>query len=326
MKNFINFIIEDIDTNKRIDKFLSDKDERLSRTKIKKLILNKNLKINGKIITDPSKKIKNEDIINLSVPIEEKSKLKPYKFNLNIIFEDNNLIVLDKPAGISMHPGAGNYDKTLVNALIYYKPNSLSKIDANLRPGIVHRIDKNTSGIIVVAKNNFCHEELSKQFRDHTIDRVYKLLTWGKLRPRNGKIENFITRSDKNRQMMQVSFNKGKKAITNYKTIKIFENEKIPTLSLVECKIETGRTHQIRVHMSNKGNNILGDQKYKKKFKKLKNIDEEVENSILSLNRQFLHASVLGFTHPISKKRLKFRSKLPKDLENLLKKLGKISI
>ena len=188
---------------------------------------------------------------------------------MDIIFEDSDLIVLNKPAGIVMHPGAGNYDNTIVNALINYNKNSLSNIGDELRPGIVHRIDKNTSGLVVIAKNNQAHENLSIQFNNHSIIRVYQLLIWGKLRPSKGKIETMITRSSKNRQMMEVSQKKGKKAITNYKTIEIFENKNVPTLSFLECKLETGRTHQIRVHMNYLGNSIVGDDKYKKRFKKI---------------------------------------------------------
>jgi 23S rRNA pseudouridine1911/1915/1917 synthase len=150
-------------------------------------------------------------------------------------------------------------------------------------------------------------------------------MIWGKLRPQSGKIETLITRSSRNRQLMEVGIIKGKKAITNYKTLEIFENNKTPTLSLVECKLETGRTHQIRVHMSYKGNNILGDNKYKKKFKKLKNIDIDLEESLYKLNRQFLHAKTLGFTHPKSGKKLEFSSILPQDLENILKMLRNIN-
>ena len=224
-----------------------------------------------------------------------------------------------------MHPGPGNYDNTIVNALINYGGNNLSNIGNELRPGIVHRIDKDTSGLIVVAKNNISHEILSKQFSDHSIKRVYQALVWGKLRPQNGKIETFITRSSKNRQMMEVSSKKGKKAIiTNYNTLEIFENDKIPTFSLVECKLETGRTHQIRVHLSYKGNNILGDKKYKKKYKKIINIDPELEKLITKINRQFLHAKIIGFKHPKNNERLEFTSKLPNDLEEILKKLRKM--
>ena len=220
-----------------------------------------------------------------------------------------------------MHPGAGNYDNTIVNALMHYCKGNLSNIGDELRPGIVHRIDKDTSGLIVVAKNNVTHENLSKQFNEHTIHRIYQLMVWGKLRPQSGKIETLITRSSRNRQLMEVGITKGKKAITNYKTLEVFENDKTPTLSLIECKLETGRTHQIRVHMSYKGNNILGDKKYKKKFKKFKNIDSDLEQSILNLDRQFLHAKTIGFTHPVTGKKLEFTSNLPQDLNIVLKKL-----
>ena len=238
------------------------------------------------------------------------------------MYEDPDLIVINKNAGISMHPSVGNYDNTIVNALMNYN-KKLSSIGDELRPGIVHRIDKDTSGLIVIAKNNISHENLSNQFSKHSITRVYQALIWGKLRPQNGKIETFITRSAKNRQMMEVGISKGKKAITNYKTLEIFENDKVPTLSLVECKLETGRTHQIRVQQSYKGNNILGDKKYKKKFKKFKNIDTEIEKYILQLDRQFLHAHVLGFDHPKTGERLEFSSNLPSNLNNILKKLRK---
>ena len=223
-----------------------------------------------------------------------------------------------------MHPGAGNYDNTIVNALMHYCKGNLSNIGDELRPGIVHRIDKDTSGLVVIAKNNETHEDLSKQFNKHTINRIYQLMIWGKLRPQSGKIETLITRSSRNRQLMEVGITKGKRATTNYKTLEVFENDKTPTLSLVECKLETGRTHQIRVHMSYKGNNILGDKKYKKKFKKLKNIDIDLEKSLYKLNRQFLHAKTLGFVHPKSGKELEFSSILPQDLENILKMLRNI--
>ena len=224
-----------------------------------------------------------------------------------------------------MHPGAGNYDETIVNALMHYNKDSLSTIGDELRPGIVHRIDKDTSGLIVIAKNNITHENLSHQFSEHTITRVYQLLIWGKLRPSSGKIDTFITRSSKNRQMMEVSSSKGKRAITNYKTIEIFENDKTPTLSLVECRLETGRTHQIRVHMTHMGNSIMGDGKYKKKYKKLRNIDTNLENLIYKLDRQFLHATTLGFTHPRNKQEMIFSSILPQELNDLLKMLRNTS-
>jgi len=321
MKNIINLIVKDIENGQRVDQFISNNKKDLSRTRIKNLILNKNLKINKKIIIDPSKKIYVNDNINLEIPVPQKASLKPFNFKLDIFHEDKDLLVINKPAGISMHPGAGDYDKTLVNALMHYDSKNLSNIGDELRPGIVHRIDKDTSGLIVVAKNNLAHEKLSNQFSEHSIKRIYQALIWGKLRPQSGKIETLITRSSKNRQLMEVGLTKGKKAVTNYKTLEVFENEKIPTFSLIECKLETGRTHQIRVHMSYKGNNILGDKKYKKKFKKFKNINETLEKNILSLDRQFLHAKTIGFIHPITGKELEFTSNLPQDLDNILKML-----
>jgi 23S rRNA pseudouridine1911/1915/1917 synthase len=261
MEKNINLIVGEDENNLRLDIFINKREGLISRTRIKNLILKEKLKINNQIINSPSKKVLIGDKINLQIPEPKEASLKPYNFKLQIIYEDDDLLVIDKPAGIIMHPGAGNYDETIVNALMHYNKDSLSTIGDELRPGIVHRIDKDTSGLIVIAKNNVTHENLSYQFSEHTITRVYQLLIWGKLRPSSGKIDTFITRSSKNRQMMEVSSSKGKRAITNYKTIEIFENDKTPTLSLVECRLETGRTHQIRVHMTHMGNSIMGDGK-----------------------------------------------------------------
>jgi 23S rRNA pseudouridine1911/1915/1917 synthase len=321
MKNIIKLIVNDSEKEIRIDLFLDKKKKELSRTRVKNLILKENLKINNLVVKDPSKKISAGDKIFFEIPEPKKASLKPYNYKLDIVYEDADLIVINKFAGISMHPSVGNYDNTIVNALMNYDDNKLSNIGDELRPGIVHRIDKDTSGLIVIAKNNQSHENLSNQFAEHSITRIYQALIWGKLRPQNGKIETLITRSSKNRQMMEVGITKGKKAITNYKTLETFENDKVPTLSLVECRLETGRTHQIRVHMSHKGNNILGDKKYKKKYKKFKNIDPKLEECILKLDRQFLHAKVLGFCHPRLEERLEFSSNLPKNLDDILKKL-----
>ena len=320
MKKIINLLVGTQDDILRVDQFINKYEKDLSRSKIKNLILKKNLSINNKLNDDPSKKIKINDKISLIIPEPEEVNLKPFEYKIEIIYEDDDLLVLDKKADISMHPGAGNKDRTLVNALINYK-KKLSNINGELRPGIVHRIDKHTSGLVVIAKNNFTHENLSNQFSEHSIERKYQTLVWGKLRPSNGRIETLITRSSKNRQLMSVSLSKGKNSITNYKTLEIFEKETVPTFSLIECKLETGRTHQIRVHMSYKGNNIVGDQKYKKKFKKIKNINKDLEKKIMNLDRQFLHAVSLGFTHPTKNKRMNFKSKLPNDLENILKSL-----
>ena len=325
MKKNINLIVKENENNLRLDVFINKREELISRTRIKNLILKEKLRLNDLIIIDPSKKVSTGDEINLEIPKPKEASLKPYKLKLDIIYEDDDLLIINKPAGIIMHPGAGNYDKTIVNALIHYNKDSLSTIGDELRPGIVHRIDKDTSGLVVIAKNNEVHENLSRQFSEHSITRVYQLLIWGKLRPSSGKIDTFITRSSKNRQMMEVSISKGKRAITNYKTIEVFENDKTPTLSLVECRLETGRTHQIRVHMTHLGNSIMGDGKYKKKYKKLKNIDTNLENLIYKLDRQFLHAKTLGFIHPRTSEEMVFSSILPQELEKILKLLRNTS-
>ena len=321
MKKKINLIVREDEKNIRVDIFIQKKEKDISRTRIKNLILDNKLKLNDKILADPSKKTSSGDILELIIPEPKKASLKPYKYKLDIVYEDKDLIVLNKPAGIVIHPGAGNFDNTIVNALMNYDKNSLSNIGDELRPGIVHRIDKNTSGLIVVAKNNKAHEHLSKQFNKHSITRVYELLVWGKIRPSKGKIETLISRSVRNRQIMEVSKTKGKKAITNYKTTEIFENKNSPTLSLLECNLETGRTHQIRVHMNYIGNSIVGDDKYKKKFKKIKNVDPILEKNLTNLNRQFLHAKTIGFIHPQKNKEMVFDSILPKELEIILKTL-----
>ena len=325
MEKNINLIVEDNDNDLRVDVFINKREKLISRTRIKNLILKKKLQLNGQIINSPAKKVCSGDKLSLNIPEPQKASLKPYDYKLDIIYEDDDLLVINKPSGIIMHPGAGNYDKTIVNALMHYDKNSLSTIGDELRPGIVHRIDKNTSGLIVVAKNNETHENLSHQFSKHSITRVYQLLIWGKLRPSSGKVDTFITRSSKNRQLMEVSGSKGKRAITNYKTIEVFENEKVPTLSLVECKLETGRTHQIRVHMNHLGNSIVGDNKYKKKYKKIKNIDLKLEKLISKLDRQFLHAKTLGFVHPKTNEEMIFSSILPPELNILLKMLKNIN-
>ncbi len=325
MKKSINLIFKEKDKKIRVDAFINNKEKSLSRTGIKKIILDRKLKINNKIIINVSHKLKYGDVVNLEVPRPKKILLKPYNYKLDIVYEDDDLLVLNKSAGISIHPGAGNYNNTIVNALINYGKFNLSNVGDQLRPGIVHRIDKDTSGLVVIAKNNLTHENLSLQFKQHTIKRAYQALIWGKLRPQHGKIETLITRSTKNRQKMEVGILKGKKAITKYKTLEVFENNKTPTFSFIKCVLETGRTHQIRVHMSYKGNNILGDRKYKKKFKKFKNIDKNLENQIINLDRQFLHAETLGFIHPVSGKEIEFSSFLPQELENILKTLRKLN-
>ena len=320
MKKIINLLVGTQDDILRVDQCINQYEKDLSRSKIKNLILKKNLSINNKLNDDPSKKIKINDKISLIIPEPEEVNLKPFEYKIEIIFEDNDLLVLNKKADISMHPGAGNKDRTLVNALINYK-KKLSNINGELRPGIVHRIDKHTSGLVVIAKNNFTHENLSNQFSEHSIERKYQTLVWGKLRPSNGRIETLITRSSKNRQLMSVSLSKGKNSITNYKTLEIFEKETVPTFSLIECKLETGRTHQIRVHMNHLGCPLIGDPLYGRRRRFAKNTHQKLREVIEGFPRQALHASELSFLDPSINREVTFKSKLPSDLVELRENL-----
>jgi len=200
----------------RIDKFLQSQLNNLSRTRLQSLIRDGYVKLNNTIIHETSKKIKNEDIIEVNFPPPKETLIKPYKMSLDILYDDDDVIIINKSPGVVVHPGTGNYEKTIVNGLLFQYQNKLSSIGGKLRPGIVHRIDKDTSGVIVVAKNDNAHINLSKQFSNHTIKRTYEALVWGSLRPKNGKISEKISRSIKNRQLMALRKDKGKKAITNY--------------------------------------------------------------------------------------------------------------
>ena len=325
MKKIFKLYVDDQNSNKRLDAFVSFKITDISRTRIKNLILDGFVTVNDKTNFEPSKKINFKNRITIEIPPPKKTNIKPYDYNLEIVFEDNDIIIINKPAGLVVHPGAGNTENTLVNALINYCKENLSSIGGELRPGIVHRLDKDTSGLLVVAKNDIAHINLSKQFSDHTINRKYEALVWGTLRPQKGIIKSYITRSNRNRQLMEVSQTKGKSAVTNYKTLEIFQNNKVPTLSLIECKLDSGRTHQIRVHMTYKGNPIIGDKLYRKKNKKFKKIDMELNSMIKNIDRQFLHAKSLGFVHPSSNKEVHFEIPLPNDLLKLVKKLRNLS-
>ena len=323
--NINKFSIKEEDSENRLDIILTKLIPDLTRSNLKKIIELKQVKINNYVEESPSKKLKTDDIIEINLIPAEEIKILPTKIKLDIVHEDNDVLIVNKPAGMVVHPGAGNYKKTLVNALIYKYKNELSNINGITRPGIVHRIDKETSGLLVVAKNNKAHSNLGKQFSDHTIQRTYQALAWGVLRPLNGRIETLIGRSRKNRQLMSVTEITGKKSITNYKTLKIFNIKDIPKISFLECRLETGRTHQIRVHMAYKGNPLLGDQQYGKKNLKFKKINEDFEDKIKVLNRQALHAKNLGFIHPTSKELIIFESKLPKDFKKILDLLNKLS-
>jgi len=325
-KNIFNIIVPLNCHGYRLDKFLQTQINKLSRTRLQALIRDGQVKLNNTTINNPSKKIKERDQIKIDFPSPKETLIKPNKIPLDILYDDNDIIVINKFPGVVVHPGAGNYENTIVNGLLYKYQNNLSSIGGKLRPGIVHRIDKDTSGVIVVAKNDNSHINLSQQFANHTIKRVYEALVWGSLKPQKGKIQEKISRSIKNRQLMTVRKEKGKMAITNYNTLKIFQNINLPKISLIECQLETGRTHQIRVHMNFKGNPILGDRSYGKLKKKFKKIDTNIEKKINNFNRQALHAKSLGFLHPNTKKEVLFEAKRPRDFDSLIKNLTKASV
>tara|TARA_B100001057_G_C22768458_1_gene918604 strand:- start:461 stop:1444 length:984 start_codon:yes stop_codon:yes gene_type:complete len=327
MKNpLIRILINEKDANKRLDIILAEKLTEYTRSNLKKIIKEKNIEINNKKVIYPSARVKIGDEITVQIKKDKKNDIKAFKSELDIIYEDKDLLVLNKPSGMVVHPGAGNYEKTLVNALVYRYKNKLSDVGGDLRPGIVHRIDKETSGLLVVAKNNLSHFKLSEQFSNHSIQRSYIALIWGVIRPLQGKIETLVSRDKYNRQLMSVSEINGKKAITNYKILKVFSNNNLPRISLIEFSLETGRTHQIRVHMKFKGTSILGDKQYGKIKHKFKKIDKRLESKLRNLKGQVLHAKTLGFNHPRKKTFLKFDTGIPNKIKGIVDLLKKLSI
>ena len=316
-----SFIVDEDFNNKRIDQVVANQYPKISRTKVNKIIKKNLLKLNGSIFNDPSAKVRLGDQIEFENLQEDRIDLVPKKMDLKIIFEDEDIIIIDKPIGMVVHPGAGNFENTMVNGLLYHCKNKLSWINGEDRPGIVHRIDKDTSGLLVVAKHDQAHAFIAKQFEEHTIKRSYLVFVYGILRPLHGRIETLIGRNKTNRQKMSADVARGKEAITNYETLEVFKGSKILDISLVKCTLETGRTHQIRVHMSHKGNPILGDQTYGKKIKKLRGIDLDFEDILKSLKRQALHAHTLGFVHPKTNQDVFYASDLPEDLNRLKNRL-----
>ena len=265
MNNTIKFSVNKKNDGKRLDIYLTENIKNYTRSFLKKLIDKEQVKLNGNLLSVPSTKVKYKDQITINIVNKNVEKISAKKIQIETIFEDRDILVLNKPKGMVVHPGAGNTENTLVNALLYKYKKNLSDVNGLLRPGIVHRIDKETSGLLIVAKNNLAHANLAEQFSDHTIKRKYLCLAWGVVRPLNGKISTLISRDKKNRQLMTVSDINGKKAVTNYKTLKVYNIKDIPKISLIECQLETGRTHQIRVHLKYKGTSLLGDKQYGKK-------------------------------------------------------------
>tara|TARA_B100000575_G_scaffold287123_1_gene284932 strand:- start:969 stop:1949 length:981 start_codon:yes stop_codon:yes gene_type:complete len=325
MNNTIKFSVDLINSGKRLDIFLAENINQFTRSFLKKLIEDEQVKINNQTLSTPSTKVKFKDKIIVNIVKIDEINIVPKKIDLDIVYEDKYILVINKPRGMVVHPGAGNYKNTLVNALLFKYKKNLSNINGVSRPGIVHRIDKETSGLLVVAKNNLAHAILGDQFSKHTIKRKYLCLSWGVLRPLKGKIITLITRNKKNRQLMTVSDINGKKAITNYKTIKVYNIKDIPKISLIECELETGRTHQIRVHLKYKGTSLLGDKQYGKKDIKFKKINDDFFRKLNKLSGQALHAKTIEFIHPKTKKWMNFNSVLPDDFKKILDLLENLS-
>ena len=297
----------------RLDRALAAQVPTLSRERLKVLTKAGALTRDAAAVRDPAIKVKGDERFSLAIPDPAPAHNEAQEIPLAILFEDEHLLVVDKPAGLVVHPAAGNRDGTMVNALLHHCGGSLSGIGGVARPGIVHRIDKDTSGLLVVAKHDRAHEGLAKQFADHSIDRRYLAIVSDVPRQAEGEVDARLARSAQNRKKIAiVGEGKGKRAVTHWKRLAILKDA-----ALVECRLETGRTHQVRVHMASIGHPLVGDPVYGRTRK----AHRELLKS-LGFHRQALHAAHLGFVHPITKGRLSFDSDLPSDMQELFSALG----
>jgi 23S rRNA pseudouridine1911/1915/1917 synthase len=312
------------DAGARLDRFLAGRVPSLSRTRLKELILAGAVRLGARAAEDPAYRLKAGDRIALRLPPSAPAKPAAEAIPLRVVHEDADVIVIDKPAGLVVHPAAGNRTGTLVNALIAHCGDSLSGIGGERRPGIVHRLDKDTSGLLVVAKTDRAHRALAAQFADHgrsgDLERAYLALVWGVPRPPQGVIDLAIGRDPKSRVRMAVR-SSGRRAVTHYAMRATYKGaDGKPIASLVECRLETGRTHQIRVHMARLGHPLIGDAIYGSGFRsKEGQLSPKVRAAVMALSRQALHAYRLGFSHPATGRNLAFDSKLPPDLATVLK-------
>ena len=295
----------------RLDRALADALPALSRERLKALIRSGAVLTEGKQVRDPAAKVRGEEEFRLAVPEPKAAHNRPQAIPLEIVFEDEHLLVVDKPAGLVVHPAAGNLDGTLVNALLHHCAGRLSGIGGVARPGIVHRIDKDTSGLLVVAKNDQAHEGLAKQFAAHSVDRRYLAIVSGVPAMSSGSVDAPLARSATNRKKIAIVA-RGKRAVTHWRRLQTLRGA-----ALVECRLETGRTHQVRVHMASIGHPLVGDPVYGRSGKSHGRLLKE-----LQFERQALHAAELGFTHPVTKHRLSFSSPVPADMQELFNALG----
>lgn len=328
LADFTYLVVAD-EAGTRLDIVITAQLEALSRSRVQALIKAGEVTVNGGKIVEPKYRVNEGDELTLVMPEPEDADPEPEDIPLTVVFEDEHLIVIDKPAGLVVHPGAGNWTGTLVNALLHHCGDSLSGIGGVKRPGIVHRIDKDTTGLLVVAKSDQAHQGLSAQFADHgrtgPLERAYSALVWGAPSGLKGTIEANLARSHHNRQKIAVVKTAGRHAITHWQVKERFGREDEPAMaSLMECRLETGRTHQIRVHMSHIGHPLIGDADYGAGFKtKVNRLEEPLKSVVGNFSRQALHAGLLAFAHPLSGETLRFESDYPNDFKELLETLRK---
>jgi 23S rRNA pseudouridine1911/1915/1917 synthase len=306
------------DRGRRLDRLLAAALPALSRSRLKALILEGRVACGGAVISEPSRRVKPGERYAVVVPPAAPAVPAAQHIPLEILHEDAHLVVIVKPAGLTVHPAPGNPDRTLVNALIAHCGASLSGIGGVARPGIVHRLDKDTSGVMVVAKTDAAHASLTTQFQSRSIERAYRALVWGVPRPAAGRIAGAIGRSPRDRKKMAVLGRGGKAAATRYRVLRAFGR----AASLVECRLETGRTHQIRVHMAHIGHPLVGDPTYgRARHRSAPEVPPAFRRIADGFRRQVLHAVVLGFDHPADGRRLRFEAPMPSDFANLLNSL-----
>ena len=300
----------------RLDRFLAEALPTLSRTRIQALISDGRVDCAGATVASTSQRVKSGERYTIDEPAPLPTKPEGQDIALTVVYEDADLIVVDKPAGLVVHPAPGNPDRTLVNALIAHCGASLSGIGGEARPGIVHRLDKDTSGLMVAAKSDIAHRGLSKQFAEHSLDRAYNAVVWGVPRPRDGTVMGQIGRNPNNRKKMAVVTRGGKFAETHYRVLRTIGD----IASLVECRLATGRTHQIRVHLSSLGHSIIGDPVYGARgdARRLARAEDRFRDAATHIGRQALHAVRIGFIHPRTHEKLSFDSALPADIAALL--------
>jgi len=322
MQQQIIFSICRLNGKERADKLIAALFPEFSRSRIQQLIDQSMITTNNVVLKNSSEKLLDKTLVEITIPEVKLSGMKPAPdIELNIVYEDDDLMVINKQAGLTVHPGAGNYDDTLVNALIASHEDTLSGINGEARPGIVHRLDRDTTGLMIVAKNDTAHKALAEAIKTREVTRIYHALVWNCPSLPGGKIEANIGRHPKDRKKMAVLKSTGKDAITHYKLIQPFFEG---ALSLVECKLETGRTHQIRVHFEHKTMPLVGDGTYAGQItqKKIGLLSEAAKNAVLRFPRQALHARYIAFTHPVTFEEMEFEAPYPEDFAELLKAVG----